>query len=300
MSSVVVVVVMLMTIVVSASCGGGGHADDEVDIELVDDSLENRSAAELGVSSDDVVAVHNALARLKAPNVCFERVEHQFWTYAYCPALAKAPLRQYHAGDRNQPYTHLNAKQKYALGDRLDAFQISNKFLSLFYTGGDACDDGTLRSTEVRLACNPALRATHGAIVEVSEVKKCTYRITLETRVTCALRFFAQQTDSSHSTKATLATTSVRASSTTLLPPTPGYKSPSGGSAPSQHEQLPRRSIGFVDMDEDEFDASKEPAPPLQTYEHVYDVRRVPRGRKPRVSAVAGGKSVWTTLGSLL
>jgi hypothetical protein len=279
----------LLLLVVVAS-----HSDDQVDIEVVDESLENRSAPELGVSADDVVAVHNVLARLKAPNVCFERVEHQFWTYAYCPALAHAPLRQYHAGDRQQAYTHLNAKQKYALGDRLDAFQVSSKYLSLFYSGGDRCDDGTPRAAEVRLACNPALRGTaHGAIVEVAEVKKCSYRITLETRLTCALRFFAAQTDSSHTTKATLATTSVRASSTTLLPPTPGYKAP----APTQTQtQLPRRTIGFVDMDEDEADAMREAAPPLQTYEHTYDVRRVPRGRKPRASAVAGRKSVWSML----
>lgn len=273
--------------------------DHEVDIELVDESLKDLSAPELGVSADDVVAVHNVLARLKAPNVCFERVEHQFWTYAYCPALATAPLRQYHAGDR-KAYSHLTAKQKYALGDRLDAFQISKKYLSLFYSGGDVCDDGTVRSTEVRLACNPALRATHGAIVEVAEVKKCTYRLTLETRVTCALRFFSSQTDSSHATKATLATTSVRPSSTTLLPPTPAYKTAASAVGAIAAQSLPRRSIGFVDLDEDEDDANKQPAPPLQTYEHVYDVRRVPRGRKPRVSAVAGGRSVWTTLGSLL
>lgn len=258
------------------------------------DDLEDRSTPDMAVTATDIEAIGATLVRLKAPNVCFERVEHQFWTYAFCPALAKAPVRQYHAGDRRQPFTHLNAKQKYALGDRLDAFQVSKKYLSLFYSGGDVCDDGTVRSTEVRLACNPALQNVHGAIVEVSEVKKCTYRLTLETRLTCALRFFELQTASSHSTKATLDTASVRPSSATLLPPTPGY--PARAQSTSSSSVLPRRTIGFVDMDEDETAAQATPAPPLQTYESMYNIRRVPRGRKPHIAAVGGRRSGWLAL----
>lgn len=260
------------------------------------DDLEDRSTPDMAVTATDVEAIGAALTRLKAPNVCFERVEHQFWTYAFCPALAKAPVRQYHAGAGRQQFTHLNAKQKYALGDRLDAFQVSKKYLSLFYSGGDVCDDGTVRSTEVRLACNPALQSVHGAIVEVSEVKKCTYRLTLETRLTCALRFFELQTASSHSTKATLDTASVRPSSATLLPPTPGYQARAQSSSSSSSSVLPRRTIGFVDMDEDEAAAQATPAPPLQTYESMYNIRRVPRGRKPRISAVGGRGRGWLAL----
>ncbi len=246
---------------------------------------EDVSAAEMGVTGEDVSAVHDVIRQLRAPNVCFERTEHGFWTYAFCPALAKAPVRQYHGGDGR--FTHLTAQQKYALGDALVSFAVTPKFLALHYAGGDRCDSGVVRSAEVRLVCNPRMRGSsvnqYGALVEVSEVKQCTYRVTLETPLTCDLRFYAAQLDSTHATKASLATASLRTSSATALPPTP----------PAPRSMATLSTVSAVDGDRDDDDAATDDddaagdasSEPLRTYEHKFNVRRVPVSLTPRRTA---------------
>jgi hypothetical protein len=229
-------------------------------------SVEDRSAADMAVSDADRSAIGDVIAALRAPNVCFERTEHSYWTYAYCPALAKSPIRQYFA--QSGKFNHLTAPQKHALGDALQSFAVTPKHLSLHYVGGDACESGVKRSSEVRLICNPRMRNSvnkFGALVEVSEVKQCQYRISIETPLTCDLRFYAAQLDSTHATKASLLSAVVRTSSATALPPTPS----------AAQLTTTTTSSDSVNEDADE-DAEESDAPPLTTYEHRFNLRRVP------------------------
>jgi hypothetical protein len=220
----------------------------------------------MALTDEDRQAVDDVIEALKAPNVCFERTEHGYWTYAFCPALAKSPLRQYFA--QGGKFSHLNAPQKHSLGDALVSFAVTSKFLALHYEGGDVCgDSGVRRSSEVRLICNPRLRNSvnkFGALVEISEVKMCQYRVSIETPITCDLRFYSAQEDSTHATKASLASATVRTSSATDLPPTPP--------APVSSVAAP---VERSDPDESD-------APPLRTYDHKFNVRRVPVSYLPR------------------